>query len=88
MLVTLGVAVGASVLWVNVRPNPALHKQFVSREEFDKLESRVDAMREDLLLKLEENNRLGEGRALKLHERINGIPAQIIALLGGTKGLL
>lgn len=70
------------------RATPALHRQFVTREEFEKLEQRVDDLRVELLEKLDDNNEEGEKRVVKLHERIDALPSRIITLLRETKGLL
>lgn len=88
VVILTGLVVSFSTVWKNLRATPALHRQFVTREEFEKLEGRVDDLRMELLEKLHDNNTAAEDRVKDLHKRIDALPTRIISLLRETKGLL
>ena len=78
-----------AALWQTVfKRTPALNEEFVTRREFEALESRLDAKIDDLSEQLVANNSEGEKRVVLLHDRINKLPAEIINLLRSTKGLI
>jgi len=62
------------VLWNIFRPNPALHRQFVTREEFDKHTTMVRT-------ELGQLRSEGEDRVRRIHERLDKQTEQIITVI-------
>ena len=88
-VIGLVVLLAVAALWQTVfKRTPALNEEFVTRREFEALESRLDAKIDDLSGQLAANNSEGEKRVVLLHDRINKLPAEIINLLRSTKGLI
>ena len=60
----LSLLVSGSVIYSNLRTNPALHRQFVTREEFEKHAGDIG----DRLDKIEV---AGEARVIRLYDKID-----------------
>lgn len=73
-LALIGGLAALSVIWRNLRPDPALHRQFITREEFDKHAALV----RDELAQLRAD---GEDRVRRIHERLDRQTEQLIAVI-------
>lgn len=74
VLLAVALAVALTTIWKNVRPDPALHRQFVSREEYERhvaeVMGQLNAIRHD-----------GEDRVRRIHERMDKQTEQIITVI-------
>lgn len=74
VLIAIALAVAGTTIWSNTRPNPSLHRQFVTREEWDRHSA-------ELSLRLTRIEVGGEERVQRIHERIDHQTEQIIAVI-------
>lgn len=94
--VQVGVFVGCLIVLLGLvlmikalsKREPALTEEFVTRREFIVLENRIDLKMDELGKQITANSQAGEDRVIKLHNRLNSLPSEIIDLLRKTKGLL
>jgi hypothetical protein len=74
VLIAVALAVAGTTIWKNLRPDPALHRQFVTRAEYERNVEDVQANFEVL-------RREGEDRVRRIHERMDKQTDQIITVI-------